>query len=72
MSPAAFQVFNVFFISLFQNWLLLAFVSSAHVAFLARGTPLTLLDLAAAALFLTFFLIEVVADEQQWVRACQR
>jgi len=66
MSPAAFQVFNVFFISLFQNWLLLAFVSSAHVAFLARGTPLTLLDLAAAALFLTFFLIEVVADEQQW------
>lgn len=66
MSPAAYQVFNVFFISLFQNWLLLAFVSAAHVAYLAKGTPLTVLDYVAASGFLAFLLIETISDEQQW------
>ncbi|EGD72649.1 hypothetical protein PTSG_04384 [Salpingoeca rosetta] len=66
MPPLAFQVFNVFFISIFQHYLLLMFVSSSYVAYLGRGTDLTLVDMAAAVLFFVFFLIETISDEQQW------
>lgn len=66
MSPAQFQVFNLLFIVVFQNALLLLISLPALVAFENRGTPLGPIDLALAALFLAFLVGEFVADQQQW------
>lgn len=66
MSPAQFQVFNLFFIVLFQNALLLLIALPALVAFQNQATPVGPLDLALAAVFLAFLVGEFVADQQQW------
>lgn len=65
MPPAAFQVFNVFFIAGYQHVLLLLIAlpiweASRHAA------PLGPLDAALAAAFLAFLAGETVADQQQW------
>lgn len=65
MSPALFQVFNVFFIASFQNAILLAITLPTWAA--ARSTaPLGALDAVAALAFLGFLALESAADEQQW------
>jgi steroid 5-alpha reductase family enzyme len=66
MTPAQFQVFNLLFIVLFQNGLLLLIALPALVAYENRSTPIGALDLALAALFLAFLVAEFVADQQQW------
>jgi steroid 5-alpha reductase family enzyme len=66
MSPASFAVFNVLFISTFQNVLLLLLSLPARVAAREGPTPLGALDAAAAALFVAFLAGEIVADQQQW------
>jgi len=66
MSTAQFHVFNVLFIVLFQNALLLLIALPAHVAFENRGTPVGALDLALAAIFLALLVGEFIADQQQW------
>lgn len=66
MSPAAFALLNVTFISTAQNGLLLLMALPAWVAVEYGPAPLGLLDLAAALLFLVFLVGETIADEQQW------
>jgi steroid 5-alpha reductase family enzyme len=66
MSPAAFQVFNFFFIVLFQNAVLLLIALPAYTAFQNRGTPFGPLDVVLAVLFLLFLAGETAADQQQW------
>jgi steroid 5-alpha reductase family enzyme len=64
MSPALFQVFNVFFIAGYQHLLLLLI---ALPAWAARGAaPLGALDGLAALAFASLLVLETVADEQQW------
>lgn len=58
--------FNLFFISLYQNTLILLFTLPAVVAWQGRETPLNWLDALAALLMLGFIVIETVADQQQW------
>lgn len=66
MSPPAFQVFNLLFISVYQNALILLFSLPALTAFEALGAPLGVWDVVLAALFVAFLAGETVADQQQW------
>lgn len=66
MSPGLFHVFNVVFVCIVQNALLLAIALPAWVAFTHPGTPLGALDAVAAALVALFLAGETIADEQQW------
>ena len=65
MSRGAFEAFNLFFIVIYQNVLLLLITLPAWTAFEHR-TPLGPLDVACAVLFLLFLIGETVADQQQW------
>lgn len=65
MTSAQFQVFNVLFIVLFQNALLLLIALPASVA-AENPSPLGALDLTLAALFLALLIGEFIADQQQW------
>jgi steroid 5-alpha reductase family enzyme len=60
------MAFNLFFVSLYQNTLILLFTLPVVVAWQGKGTPLNALDYIAAALLLGFIVIETVADQQQW------
>lgn len=66
MSPAAFRLFNLFFISGFQNLLLLLITLPAASALAGQGTPWGIVDTIAAALFVLFLIGETLADEEQW------
>eukprot|EP00698_Gefionella_okellyi_P003502 TRINITY_DN13302_c0_g1_i1.p1 TRINITY_DN13302_c0_g1~~TRINITY_DN13302_c0_g1_i1.p1 ORF type:complete len:340 (+),score=66.21 TRINITY_DN13302_c0_g1_i1:58-1020(+) len=65
-----FQIFNFFFVSLYQNILLLLISIPAYVCAVAarKGTapPVSVVDYALAGAFLALLLGEVVADQQQW------
>jgi steroid 5-alpha reductase family enzyme len=65
MKPAAFQLFNLFFIVIYQNVLLLLITLPAWTAYLHR-TPLNALDIVLAVVFLAFLAGETIADQQQW------
>lgn len=65
MTPAQFQVFNVFFIVLYQNLILVLITLPALTAY-DNQTPIGALDLAVAALFIALLMGETVADQQQW------
>jgi steroid 5-alpha reductase family enzyme len=65
MAPWQFQVFNVFFIVLYQNAILLLITLPADTA-LTHRSPLGVWDVVIAVLFLTFLIGETVADQQQW------
>ena len=66
MSPAAYQVFNIFFIVLFQNAVLVLIALPAYTAYQHRGTAFGVLDVVLTVLFLLFLTGETVADQQQW------
>ena len=66
MSPAAYQVFNIFFIVLFQNAVLVLIALPAYTAYQHRGTAFGVLDVVLTILFLLFLTGETVADQQQW------
>ncbi|GAA4382118.1 DUF1295 domain-containing protein [Agromyces bauzanensis] len=66
MSPPAFQAFNLLFISIYQNGLILLISLPALTAFEAAGDPLGAWDVVLAALFVAFLVGETVADQQQW------
>jgi steroid 5-alpha reductase family enzyme len=65
MSRGLFQVFNLLFIVIYQNVLLLLITLPLWTAYQHR-TPLNALDIVCAALFLAFLVGETVADQQQW------
>jgi steroid 5-alpha reductase family enzyme len=60
-----FQVFNLGFISVYQNVILLLISLPAYTA-RQHDTGLGWPDLLAAALFLAFLVGETIADQQQW------
>jgi steroid 5-alpha reductase family enzyme len=66
MSPALFQVFNLVFITLYQNVILFLIAIPAFTAYQNRATPFGLLDGLLLALFVALLVGETVADEQQW------
>jgi steroid 5-alpha reductase family enzyme len=65
MRPWQFQVFNLFFIVLYQNALLVLITLPAAAALL-NATPLNGWDAVWALLFLAFLAGEWLADQQQW------
>lgn len=65
MSPASYQVFNIFFIVIFQNALLLAITLPANLV-LGSSADFNGVDLLFALLFFGFLSFEFVADQQQW------
>lgn len=58
--------FNLFFISLYQNSLILLFILPAMVAWQGAGKPLGWLDTTAAVLMFGFIIMETIADQQQY------
>jgi steroid 5-alpha reductase family enzyme len=58
--------FNLFFISIYQNGLILLFTLPILLAVQETSTPLSWLDFSAASAFIVFVIIEAVADQQQW------
>jgi steroid 5-alpha reductase family enzyme len=74
--PIAWQLFNLSFIASYQNVLL--FLIAAPTSYVYRAAtvalpsrrvtrpPLTALDLIATCLFQSFWILESVADQQQW------
>jgi steroid 5-alpha reductase family enzyme len=59
-----FGLFNLFFISFYQNILILLFSTPLLVAAKFNTSPLTWIDMTAATLMLLFLAVETVADNQ--------
>lgn len=74
-NPTAWHIFNLMFISFYQNFLLLLIVSPSFVAYtmatdpscvnVGGEPPLNWLDCVASVLVLFFIVIESIADNQQ-------
>ncbi|MCB9305911.1 MAG: DUF1295 domain-containing protein [Lewinellaceae bacterium] len=60
------MLFNLFFISFYQHTLILLFCLPALVAWQGQGTPLNLIDIAAAVLMFLAISVETLADQQQY------
>ena len=58
-------LFDLFFISIYQNFLVLLTVLPAVAAY-ESTSPLVWIDILAAALMIGFLCLETIADEQQW------
>jgi steroid 5-alpha reductase family enzyme len=65
MSGWQFQVFNVFFIVIWQNVILLLITLPGYTA-LRHRSSFGVGDVIAAVVFLAFLVGETVADQQQW------
>ena len=61
-----FGLFNLLFISLYQNIIILLFTTPVLMAALYPETPLAVTDVVAAVLMLSFLILETVADNQQF------
>lgn len=61
-----FGLFNLLFISLYQNILIMLFTTPILLVALHPEKPLGVTDLVAAIMMLTFLIIETVADNQQF------
>jgi steroid 5-alpha reductase family enzyme len=61
-----FQLFNLYFIVIYQNVILVLLALPAWTAYQNRDTAFSVLDAVLAAAFLAFTITETVADEQQW------
>jgi len=66
MNRWQFQLFNFFFIVLYQNALLVLITLPAWTAYQHRSAPLGLLDVLLMIAFLASTAGETVADQQQW------
>ncbi|GAA1771014.1 DUF1295 domain-containing protein [Agromyces humatus] len=66
MSQPQFAAFNLLFISIYQNAVILAFTVPAFTVAEAGTAPFGGWDIALAACFLAFLVGETVADQQQW------
>ena len=66
MRPWQFQLFNLFFIVLYQNALLVLITLPAWTTYQHRSTAFGPIDLVLTLLFLLFTVGETVADQQQW------
>ena len=61
-----FGLFNLLFISLYQNIIILLFTTPILLAALHSSTPLAVTDIVAALMMLAFLITETVADNQQF------
>jgi steroid 5-alpha reductase family enzyme len=66
MRPWQFQLFNLFFIVLYQNALLVLIALPAWTAYEHRSTPFGAVDYLLTLLFLASTVGETIADQQQW------
>ena len=66
MGKMQFQLFNFFFIVLYQNALLVLIALPAWTAYQHRDTPLGLFGTLLVIAFLACTLGETIADQQQW------
>jgi steroid 5-alpha reductase family enzyme len=66
MRPWQFQLFNLFFIVLYQNALLVLIALPALSVYQHPTTSFGAFDVALVLLFLACLLGETIADEQQW------
>jgi len=66
MSPWRYQLFNLFFIVIYQNAILVVITLPAWTAYQHRSGSFGALDALLAIAFLAGTLGEAVADEQQW------
>jgi steroid 5-alpha reductase family enzyme len=60
------RLFNLFFISLYQNTLVLLFTLPPVIAWQVKDKPLGISDAVFAGLFILLVIIETIADQQQW------
>ena len=65
--PLNWKLFNLFFISLYQNGLIWLFSLPPVMAYAGRDKELGVLDYILAAIFIALVVIETIADQQQWV-----
>ncbi|MFE7844137.1 DUF1295 domain-containing protein [Microbacterium sp. NPDC057407] len=65
MTPRQFQVFNLLFIVLYQNALLVLITLPAYIAW-QHPSALSGWDVAFGLLFAAFLVGEFIADQQQW------
>ena len=61
-----FEIFDLTFIAIFQNFLLLFLACPIFYVASHRAAPLNQWDFVCTILFLFLFFIEVTADQQQW------
>jgi steroid 5-alpha reductase family enzyme len=66
MSGWQFEVFNFFFIVIWQNVILLLITLPAFTAYQNRDTPFGVWDVVVAVVFFGCTVGETVADQQQW------
>ena len=66
MNSWQFQLFNFFFIVIYQNVILVLITLPALTAYQRRSTAFSALDVVLAILFLACTVGETVADNQQW------
>jgi steroid 5-alpha reductase family enzyme len=66
MTRWQFQLFNFFFVVLYQNIILILITLPALTAYEHRGAPFGVLDALLAIAFLACTVGETVADQQQW------
>jgi len=65
-NPIVWFLFNLFFISLYQSYLIMGFTLPMVLTVEENPAPLGLVDYLATALLLGFLILETLADEQQW------
>jgi steroid 5-alpha reductase family enzyme len=61
-----FQIFNLTFISFYQNFLILGFTLPSFYMYKFRNNPLNLGDSVNTIAYIFFLTIEIIADQQQW------
>lgn len=66
MKPWQFGLFNLIFITLYQNAILVLITLPALTAYENRSTPFGVLDAIVAVVFLALLAGETIADQQQW------
>jgi len=65
MGPLMFQIFNFFFVAIFQNILIFLFTLPIFGA-VKNHVPLNTFDYGLILLWVILFLMETIADQQQW------
>ena len=66
MNKWQFQLFNLFFIVLYQNFILVLIALPALTVYNHQSSRLSLTDWLLAALFVVLLIGEFIADQQQW------
>ena len=66
LNPFLWHVFNLLFISVYQNLLFVLFMLPVYQAYRSAGNPINRFDIIAAVLFTGFLALETTADRQQW------